>query len=29
LKILHSTCQRRFRIANGNLSASDDRVPAP
>jgi RNA-directed DNA polymerase len=29
LKILHSTCQRRFRIANGKFSASDDRVPAP
>jgi hypothetical protein len=29
LKMLHSTCQRRFRIANGKLSASDDRVPAP
>ena len=31
LKILHSTCQRRFRIAHGhgNFSASDDRVPAP
>ena len=29
LKMLHSTCQRQFRIANGNLSASDHRVPAP
>ena len=29
LKMLHSTCQRLFRIANGAFSASDDRVPAP
>jgi RNA-directed DNA polymerase len=29
LKMLHSTCQRRFRIATGQFSASDDRVPAP
>ncbi len=29
LKMLHSTCQRQFRIANGQLSASDTGVPAP
>ena len=29
LKMLHSTCQRLFRIANGAFSARDDRVPAP
>jgi RNA-directed DNA polymerase len=29
LKMLHSTCQRRFRIANGKLSARDTGVPAP
>jgi RNA-directed DNA polymerase len=29
LKILHPTCQRQFRIANGKLSASDTEVPAP
>jgi hypothetical protein len=29
LKMLHSTCQRRFRIVNGKSSASDTRVPAP
>jgi RNA-directed DNA polymerase len=29
LKMLHSPCQRRFRIANGKVSASDDRVPVP
>ncbi len=28
-QMLHSTCQRRFRIANGKLSASDTGVPAP
>jgi RNA-directed DNA polymerase len=26
LKMLHSTCQRRFRIANGNLSVNDSGV---
>ena len=29
LKMLHSTCQRRFRIVNGKFSASDTGVPAP
>ncbi len=29
MKMLHSSCQRQFRIANGKLSASDSRVPAP
>ena len=29
LKMLHSTCQRQFRIANGNLPARDHRGPAP
>jgi 5-methylcytosine-specific restriction endonuclease McrA len=29
LKMLHSTCQRRFRIVNGKLSASNTGVPAP
>jgi RNA-directed DNA polymerase len=29
LKLLHSSCQRHFRIANGKLSARDHRVPAP
>ena len=29
LKLLHSSCQRPFRIANGETSASDHRVPAP
>jgi RNA-directed DNA polymerase len=29
LKMLHSTCQRQFRIANGKFSASDTEVPAP
>lgn len=29
LKLLHSPCQRQFRIAKGGLSASDHRVPAP
>jgi len=28
LQMLHSTCQRRFRIANGKFSASDTEVPA-
>ena len=29
LKMLHSTCQRQFRIANGKCSVRDHRVPAP
>jgi RNA-directed DNA polymerase len=29
LKLLHSSCQRPFRIASGNLPASAARVPAP
>jgi len=29
LKLLHSSCQRHFRIANGDLPASDARGPAP
>jgi RNA-directed DNA polymerase len=29
LKLLHSSCHRQFRIANGDLSASDARGPAP
>lgn len=29
LKLLHSSCQRLFRIVSGKLSASDNRVPAP
>jgi RNA-directed DNA polymerase len=29
LKMLHSTCQRQFRIANGKFSDRDTRVPAP
>lgn len=29
LKMLHSSCQRRFRVANGELFACDNRVPAP
>jgi len=29
LKLLHSTCQRHFRIATGNLSGTGHRVPAP
>lgn len=29
LKLLHSSCQRQFRVANGDLSASDARGPAP
>jgi RNA-directed DNA polymerase len=29
LKLLHSSCQRPFRIANGNFPASAARVPAP
>ena len=29
LKMLHPSCQRRFRVANGELSARDIRVPAP
>jgi RNA-directed DNA polymerase len=29
LKMLHSTCQRQSRIANGRFSASDPGVPAP
>lgn len=29
LKMLHSTCQRHFRIATGKASGGDHRVPAP
>ncbi len=29
LKMLHPSCQRPFRIANGNLPTGDHRVPAP
>lgn len=29
LRLLHSSCQRHFRAANGDLSASDARAPAP
>jgi RNA-directed DNA polymerase len=29
LKMLHSTCQRQFRIAHGKFSARDTGVPAP
>jgi RNA-directed DNA polymerase len=29
LKLLHSSCQRPFRIVSGKLSTSDNRVPAP
>jgi RNA-directed DNA polymerase len=29
LKLLHSSCLRPFRIANGHLSANDNPVPAP
>jgi RNA-directed DNA polymerase len=29
LKLLHSSCHRQFRIANGDLSANDARGPAP
>jgi RNA-directed DNA polymerase len=29
LKMLHSSCQRPFRIAHGNHSGRDHRVPAP
>ena len=29
LKLLHPSCQRRFRVANGSLSASGARGPAP
>ena len=29
LKLLHSSCQRPFRVAIGNLSVRDRRVPAP
>jgi RNA-directed DNA polymerase len=29
LKMLHTSCQRSFRIAHGNLPGSDARVPAP
>jgi RNA-directed DNA polymerase len=29
LKLLHSSCQRLFRVAIGNLSVRDHRVPAP
>jgi RNA-directed DNA polymerase len=29
LKLLHSSCQRPFRIVNGKPSVSDPRVPAP
>jgi RNA-directed DNA polymerase len=29
LKLLHSSCQRSFRVANGDLSASNARGPAP
>ncbi|GFE90631.1 hypothetical protein GCM10011488_55850 [Steroidobacter agaridevorans] len=29
LKMLHSTCQRSFRIAAGKASGGDNRVPAP
>jgi RNA-directed DNA polymerase len=29
LKLLHSSCQRHFRIAIGNLPVRDHRVPAP
>jgi RNA-directed DNA polymerase len=29
LKLLHSSCQRQFRVTNGDLSASDARGPAP
>jgi RNA-directed DNA polymerase len=29
LKLLHSSCQRYFRVANGDLSASNARGPAP
>ena len=29
LKLLHSSCLRPFRIANGHLSADDNPVPAP
>jgi RNA-directed DNA polymerase len=29
LKMLHPSCQRRFRVANGEPFARDNRVPAP
>jgi RNA-directed DNA polymerase len=29
LRMLHSSCQRQFRIAHRDLPASDNRVPAP
>jgi RNA-directed DNA polymerase len=29
LKLLHSYCQRQFRIATGKFSARDTEVPAP
>ena len=28
LKMLHSTCQRQFRVAHGNIPARDHRGPA-